>query len=115
MISSAGCYLEVLLFLSTPDIDLAMAHYHIRNATVVSMDGQLGVQYNCDVLIEDGAIKAVGQNLDGAGAETIDGSDCIVSPGFVDGHRHMWQTQLAGLLSDMTLVRINVLGSECTC
>jgi 5-methylthioadenosine/S-adenosylhomocysteine deaminase len=83
-----------------------MARYHIKNATVVTMDEQLGVLYDCDVLIEDGAIKAVGSKLDGSGAEVIDDSDCIVSPGFVDTHRHMWQTQLAGLMSDHTLVRL---------
>ncbi|KPI39289.1 5'-deoxyadenosine deaminase [Cyphellophora attinorum] len=81
-----------------------MARYHIKNAMVVTMDEKLGVLYDCDVLIEEGAIKAVGSKLDGSGAEVIDGSDCIVSPGFVDTHRHMWQTQLAGLMSDHTLL-----------
>lgn len=90
-----------------------MTRYHISHATVVTMDDGLGVQYNCDVLIENGTIEAVGANLDGAGAEVIDGIDCIGSPGFIDTHRHMWQTQLAGLLSDHTLVRRHRAPERC--
>jgi cytosine/adenosine deaminase-related metal-dependent hydrolase len=79
--------------------------YIIRNATVVSMDEQIGVRKNCDVHVEGQIIKAVEPNIpDIPDASVIDGTDAIVSPGFVDSHRHMWQTQLAGLLSDHTLM-----------
>lgn len=79
--------------------------YIIRNATVVSVDTTIGVRSNCDVLIEDSLIKSVGKGLSvDDSTQVIDGTDCTVSPGFVDTHRHMWQTQLAGLLSNHTLV-----------
>ena len=42
----------------------------------------------CDVLIEDGVIRAVGANLSADGAEVYDASDKIVSPGFIDMHTH---------------------------
>jgi dihydroorotase len=41
-----------------------------------------------DVLIEDGAIAAVGA-VDAAGAETLDAGGLIVAPGFIDMHVHL--------------------------
>lgn len=50
-----------------------------------------------DVAIEDGMITATGENLPTpADWDTIDASDSIVLPGFVDTHRHMWQGALRG-------------------
>ncbi len=43
-----------------------------------------------DILVRDGRIEAVGPDLAAAGAETIDATDMIVMPGFVDTHYHMW-------------------------
>jgi cytosine/adenosine deaminase-related metal-dependent hydrolase len=42
-----------------------------------------------DVLIDDGRIAEVGQDLRARGAEVIDAVDTIVMPGFVDAHRHV--------------------------
>src|SRR4051794_26489890 len=53
-----------------------------------------------DVLIEDGRIAAVGPGLAAEGAEVIDATDRIVLPGFVDTHRHLWQTALRGIAVD---------------
>src|SRR5262245_22618698 len=55
------------------------------------MDDDLGVLEDADVLIsEEGRIESVGGSLDADGAEVVDASDCIVLPGFVDTHRHMY-------------------------
>ncbi|KAK2027847.1 Metallo-dependent hydrolase [Colletotrichum zoysiae] len=77
--------------------------YIIKNATVLSVDETIGNIHNCDVLIEDGIIKAVGPNLNHSDHAIIDGTDAIVSPGFIDTHRHTWQTQLRTLCTDFVL------------
>lgn len=78
--------------------------YLISNATVVSVDPEIGTVPNCDVLIEDGNIVAVGLKLARpVDASIIDATNAIVSPGFVDNHRHTWQTQLRTVTSDYIL------------
>ena len=81
----------------------------IKNGYVLSMDPAIGEQKNCDVLIEDDHIVSVGPNLSAEGCEVIDASNCIVMPGFVDAHRHTWQTQLRAVAADWTLFDYLVL------
>jgi cytosine/adenosine deaminase-related metal-dependent hydrolase len=78
--------------------------YIIKDATVVSIDKAIGIVSNCDVLIEDGIIKDVGPDLEYPKNTTvINGTNTIVSPGFIDTHRHTWQTQLRTIGSDYVL------------
>jgi N-acyl-D-amino-acid deacylase len=57
----------------------------IRNGTIV--DGLGGELYVGDVGVKDGVIAAVG-TVDGLGAEEIDATGLLVTPGFVDLHTH---------------------------
>ena len=66
----------------------------LRGGQVLTMDATLGDLAAGDVHIRDGAIVAVGPQLQAPGAEVIDCSDMIVLPGFVDTHWHLWCTQL---------------------
>jgi len=75
----------------------------IRNGFVVSMDPDVGDIPNGDVLVEDGAIVEVGRGLGVSDAEEIDATGMIVMPGFVDTHRHTWQTPVRGVLPCCTL------------
>ena len=61
------------------------------------------VRSGVDLLIEDGRIVAVGIGLHAEGADVIDASNHIVLPGFVDTHRHMWQTALRAVTTDTDL------------
>ncbi|MFF0339902.1 amidohydrolase family protein [Kribbella sp. NPDC004875] len=60
------------------------------------------VRRNTDVLIDAGRIAAIGNGLR-VDAEVIDARDRIVVPGFVDTHRHLWQTALRGIAVDANL------------
>jgi 5-methylthioadenosine/S-adenosylhomocysteine deaminase len=74
-----------------------------RNGFVVSMDPEIGDIARGDVLVEDGKIVDVGRDLGVSDAEQIDATGMIVMPGFVDTHRHTWQTPVRGVLPSCTL------------
>jgi cytosine/adenosine deaminase-related metal-dependent hydrolase len=67
------------------------------------MDPEVGDVYNGDVLVEDDRIAAVGHSIEADDAEVIDAADCIVIPGFVDSHRHTWETVIRGIAPDVSL------------
>lgn len=80
-------------------------YFIIRNGTIISMDSKIGVLHNADVLVEDDKLVSVGQNLEApAEAEEIDASNCIVMPGFIDTHRHIWQGAMRGVCADWSLL-----------
>jgi dihydroorotase-like cyclic amidohydrolase len=53
----------------------------IRNGRVLTMDDRLGDLDPADVLVENGAIAAVGPRLDAPGAEVLDATGMIVRRG----------------------------------
>ena len=67
------------------------------------MDPEVGDVYGGDVLVEDDRIAAVSRAIDAGDAEVIDAGDCIVIPGFVDSHRHTWETVIRGIAPDVSL------------
>ncbi|WP_310431363.1 amidohydrolase family protein [Streptomyces sp. 3330] len=77
----------------------------LTGATVVSMDPAVGVLDKGDVLIEGDVIAAVGPDLRAQGsiadAVVIDAAGCIITPGFVDTHRHAWEAQLRRIMPDV--------------
>lgn len=75
-------------------------HYLIKNAYVLTMDPQLGDLRQGDVLVQDGEIQQVGQNLRAAGAEILKGEGMIVMPGLVETHWHLWTSLLRSMAGD---------------
>ncbi len=76
----------------------------IQGGYVLTLDPALGDLPNTDVLIEGDKITAVGAGLTaGPNANVIDARNRIVMPGFVDTHRHTWQTPVRGVLPSCTL------------
>jgi cytosine/adenosine deaminase-related metal-dependent hydrolase len=75
----------------------------LRGGHVLSLDAGIGELPQGDVLVEDGRIAAVGERLPDADAELVDVTGHVVMPGFVDTHRHTWQTPFRGVCADWTL------------
>jgi 5-methylthioadenosine/S-adenosylhomocysteine deaminase len=74
----------------------------LSGGIVISMDPVVGDLDRGDVLIDDGLIVEVAERIDAPDAEVIDATDRIVMPGFVDNHRHTWQTAFRGIGADWT-------------
>src|SRR5262245_20568866 len=72
----------------------------VRNAYIVTMDPKLGDIPSGDIHVRDGALVAVGANLNAPGAEAIDGRNRIACPGFVDTHFHLWGSFARGVVAD---------------
>jgi len=74
-----------------------------RNATVITVD-KAGVIANGDVLVIGETIAEVGTKLKVPdGTVEIDATGGLLTPGFIDTHRHMWQTALRGYGGDWAL------------
>jgi len=56
-----------------------------------------------EVLVVDERIEGIGPDLGVTDAQVIDASGMVVLPGFVDTHRHNWQTQLRGIAADWSV------------
>jgi cytosine/adenosine deaminase-related metal-dependent hydrolase len=78
----------------------ARGHYLIKGGAVITVDSALGVLPRGDVHVRDGRIEAVGADLSAPGAETINATDMIVMPGFVDTHYHMWSALGRNFIGD---------------
>ncbi|MFC3528917.1 8-oxoguanine deaminase [Paracoccus mangrovi] len=65
----------------------------IRGAeVVVTMDAARREIAGGEVLIDGGEILAVGTGLAAEGAEIVDARGCVVTPGLVNTHHHLFQT-----------------------
>ncbi|AZL60133.1 8-oxoguanine deaminase [Tabrizicola piscis] len=70
-----------------------MSDLLIRNAdTVVTMNAARAELSGADVLTRDGVIVAVGAGLHAPAANVIEARGCVVTPGLVNTHHHLYQT-----------------------
>lgn len=76
-----------------------------RNATVVTVDDELGNLNDTDVAVVDGRIAAIGRDLSIADAEEIDARGALLMPGFIDCHRHLWQTSVRAVFADWSTLQ----------
>ncbi len=74
----------------------------LRGGHVLSIDPTIGDIPEGDVLIEGDTIADLGVGLS-ADAEVIDCTGHIVIPGFVDTHRHTWETAIRSCAPNATL------------
>ncbi|MGB1234473.1 MAG: 8-oxoguanine deaminase [Planktomarina sp.] len=65
----------------------------IKNAqTVLTMQDNATDLSNVDILIENGWITQVAANIDAPDAEVTHAKGCVVTPGLVNTHHHLYQT-----------------------
>lgn len=88
-----------------------------KSATILTMDGAWPDLPSGDLLVEDDRIAAIAPTLDVADAEVVDASNMVMCPGFVDTHRHTWQTPLHGVRTDWNLLdyMTYIRGMYCVC
>ncbi len=69
-----------------------MTEILIKNAdTILTMDDTRSELSSADILIRSGRIEQIGQGLQTTG-EVHDASGCVVTPGLVNTHHHLFQT-----------------------
>lgn len=69
-----------------------MSHLLIRGAdTVLTMDPARG-EFSGDIRLRDGVIAELGHDLPPNGAEILDARGCVVTPGLINTHHHLFQT-----------------------
>jgi 5-methylthioadenosine/S-adenosylhomocysteine deaminase len=71
--------------------------YLVQSPTCITQD--------VDLIIQGNRIAQVGKNLaTPADAEILDGSDCVVMPGFINTHAHLYQNLMKGISKGIPLV-----------
>ena len=70
-----------------------MAGILIRKADyVLTMNDAQQELCGADILLEDGMIAAIGHDLPSQAHEVVNGQGCVVTPGLVNTHHHLFQT-----------------------
>jgi len=70
---------------------------------VVTMDGARRELAGCDIRVDGGVIVEVGAGLSVDGAEVIHAAGCVVTPGLVNTHHHLYQTCVDAPLNASTI------------
>ena len=73
----------------------------IKNAAIVTMDPERCVIENGAVAVDGGKIIAIGNDLDHEAEKVIDAQNCVVLPGLINGHTHVYQSLIEGIGYDM--------------
>src|ERR1700687_3898817 len=75
----------------------------IKGGTVVTMDEKNSIVRG-DLLIRDGRIASVGEEIEETVNQVIEAIGCAVLPGFVQTHIHLCQTLFRGAADDLSLI-----------
>lgn len=75
----------------------------LRGGIIVSLQTGRPVYEYADIFMEGSKIVAIEKDISHIDAEVIDISGMIAFPGFVDTHRHLWQTAIRGVAANWSL------------
>lgn len=75
----------------------------IKNATIITMDNEMNILKNMEILIENGNIIVIKKKIICKPKKVIDASGCIVFPGLCNTHTHVGMTILRGYAEDISL------------
>lgn len=65
----------------------------IKNAKcLVTMNQDRTELNDADIFVRDGVIEAIGHNLSGDADKVVDAQNCVVTPGLVNTHHHLYQS-----------------------
>jgi 5-methylthioadenosine/S-adenosylhomocysteine deaminase len=73
----------------------------IRTLAVITMDPERRVILDGEVAVDDGKIIQVGKELGLPARKVIDARNCVVLPGLINGHTHVYQSLIEGIGYDM--------------
>ena len=77
----------------------------LKGGWLVTLDPGRGPMRG-DLLVDRGIIAAIAPAIDAGDAEIVDAGGAIVAPGFVDCHRHLWQTSVRHVGAGMSFAEI---------
>ncbi|KAJ6256350.1 5-methylthioadenosine/S-adenosylhomocysteine deaminase [Drechslerella dactyloides] len=84
----------------------------LRGGTaLIHQEGDVVVAEKTDILIVGNNIEKIGKSLSADDAEVLDCTGKLISPGFVDTHHHLWQTQLKGRHANQMLLEYMPTGN----
>jgi cytosine/adenosine deaminase-related metal-dependent hydrolase len=75
----------------------------VKGGRVYDHDGDVHKPPVADILIEHGAVVAVGVNLNSEGADVVDARNRLVVPGLINAHYHSHDTLCRGLFEELPL------------
>ena len=73
----------------------------IKNGIVITMDKKRQVLEHYDIAVKDGKIIKIQPNIADKADKVLDADGCVVCPGFINGHSHVYQSLIEGLGYDM--------------
>ena len=74
-----------------------MSNIFIKNATIYSMDANIGNLQNGNILIKDDLIVSIDHKTEKDFDKEIDATGMIALPGLINAHHHTWQTAIRGI------------------
>lgn len=73
----------------------------VRAMAVVTMDAQRKVILDGEIAIDNGKIVQIGNDLGVSARKVIEARHCVVLPGLINGHSHVYQSLIEGIGYDM--------------